>query len=244
MPRYAGSVMRTVRTALAALSTAAVLAGGSALAGTAAAAAEPACADFGGILGEDGICAVHVSNQRYTMDMSFPVDFPDGTALNEYLAQTRDGFVNVAEMPGSRALPYALDVRSTRYSAGEPERGTTSLALEVYQNVGGAHPLTWYKTFNYDLEAGRPITFDTLFPAGAAAAATTIGPLVQRELARQTGDSTLTPLSDPQDPTLYENFVITDDDVIFYFSQGVLLPDAAGARQVSLPRAALPPLRA
>ena len=38
------------------------------------------------------------------------------------------------------------------------------------------------------------------------------------------------------DPSKYENFAITNDTLIFFFSQGELLPEAAGALQVTVPR--------
>jgi hypothetical protein len=38
------------------------------------------------------------------------------------------------------------------------------------------------------------------------------------------------------DPTKYDNFAITNDAIIFFFSQGELLPESAGALQVSVPR--------
>src|SRR6185436_2079911 len=101
-----------------------------------------------------------VDNSTYMLDMNFPVDYPDQGPLTDYLTQTRDGFVSVAQMPGSFGLPYALDVTSTRYSSGAPTDGTSSVVLEVYQNVGGAHPSTWYQSFNYNLKTKAPITFD------------------------------------------------------------------------------------
>jgi hypothetical protein len=39
------------------------------------------------------------------------------------------------------------------------------------------------------------------------------------------------------DPSKYENFAITDDSLVFFFSQGELLPESAGALQVTVPRA-------
>jgi hypothetical protein len=44
------------------------------------------------------------------------------------------------------------------------------------------------------------------------------------------------------DPAHYQNFAITDDDVIFYFAPGELLPSSAGASQARVPRNVLPPL--
>ena len=39
------------------------------------------------------------------------------------------------------------------------------------------------------------------------------------------------------DPETYQNFAITNDSLIFFFSQGQVLPESAGAVQVTVPRA-------
>jgi hypothetical protein len=44
------------------------------------------------------------------------------------------------------------------------------------------------------------------------------------------------------DPTNYQNFAVTNDGVIFFFDQGRMLPDAAGALQVLVPRSAIDPM--
>lgn len=44
------------------------------------------------------------------------------------------------------------------------------------------------------------------------------------------------------DPANYQNFAVTNDGVIFFFDQGVMLPDAAGATQVLVPRSAIDPM--
>jgi hypothetical protein len=215
---------------------------GPGFAGPAAAETSPLCAEFGGTPAPEAMCEVHVSNPQYMLDMVFPVDYPDGGALSAYLEQTRDGFVNVAEMPGNWNLPYALDLKTTRYGTGDPSKGTRSLALEVYQNVGGAHPSTWYKTFNYDQTTQAPITFDTLFAPGTNPVET-IYPIIMRDLAQQLGEPSIVPVGDGLDPVHYQNFVITDDAVIFFFGQGELLPEAAGALQASVPRSAIASLQ-
>ena len=46
------------------------------------------------------------------------------------------------------------------------------------------------------------------------------------------------------DPANYQNFAITNDGVIFFFSQGGLLPEAAGATQVLVQRSVIDPLLA
>ena len=85
----------------AALLAAAILIGSG---GSAVAQAQSPCADFGGTPDGD-ICRVHTATDAYVVDMSFPVDYPDPAPMVDYLKQTRDGFVNVSQMPGSTGLP-------------------------------------------------------------------------------------------------------------------------------------------
>ena len=42
----------------------------------------------------------------------------------------------------------------------------------------------------------------------------------------------------------YQDFAVTNDGVMFLFSQGQLLPEGAGATQVLVPRAAIDPMLA
>ncbi len=60
------------------------------------------------------------------------------------------------------------------------------MVFEVYQNVGGAHPQTWYKAFNWDVAKKAPVTFDTLFKPGTRPL-DVIFPIVQSEVNRQLG---------------------------------------------------------
>jgi hypothetical protein len=43
-------------------------------------------------------------------------------------------------------------------------------------------------------------------------------------------------------PANYQNFAVVNDGVIFFFDQGVLLPDSFGALQVLVPRSAIDPM--
>ena len=49
---------------------------------------------------------------------------PTSRRVIDYVKQTRDGFLNVAKMPGSRDMPYELDTTATGYSSALPPRGT------------------------------------------------------------------------------------------------------------------------
>lgn len=99
----------------------------------------------------------------------------------------------------------------------------------------------------------------------------TVAPIVQSELQKQTAPPAnpsppAPPANQPQpappanqpptappvtvapaaayDPANYQNFAVTNDGVIFFFDQGRMLPDAAGAPQVLVPRSAIDPMLA
>jgi Protein of unknown function (DUF3298) len=205
------------------------------------AAATPSCASLGGTIEAAQICHVHTSSPIYTLDMNFPLDYPDQQALTDYITQNRDGFVNVVQSSGRRDQPYQMDATTEQHAAGQPSRRTRSVVLKFFQDVGGAHPSTWYKSFNYDFGTSQPITFDTLF-APNPNPLINIFPIVQRDLERQTGLGVAILPSSGLDSSHYQNFAITDDQLIFYFAQGEILPQFAGATQAQVPRNAIPPL--
>jgi Protein of unknown function (DUF3298) len=201
------------------------------------AAAADVCAAFAGTVQADGLCRVHVDDPKYTLDMTFPVDFPDQAAVTDFLTQTRDGFVNVAQTPDSGSVPYALDVKGSLWSSDNHR----SVVFEVYQDLGGAHPSTWYESFNYDLARKRAITFDDLFAPGTAPL-NAIFPIVQAKLVAEIGDPDVVSVSDGMDPSHYRNFAITPVDLVFFFDRGELMAGAAGAHTVYVPRSAIAPL--
>ena len=117
-----------------------------------------------------------------------------------------------------------------------PPRGTQSVVFKTFQDVGGAHPQTFYKSFNWDQGLRKPITIDNLFREGHSAVSG--DPAVGAEPSWRSSPASRwrSRQSVGLDPTKYENFAITNDAVIFFFSQGELLPETAGALQVSVPR--------
>ena len=211
--------------------------------GISTAAGQSACADLGGAVGPDGICTVHAANPTYTLNFSFPNDYPDQAALTGYLTQARDGFINVADNPDAYNLPYELDAKGAGYSSGSPTGGTQSVIFTMWQNVGGSHPQTYYQSFNWDVDKRAPIKFDTLFKPGTKPL-DLIYPAVEQDLQKQQGVIDGIPPSVGLDPSKYQNFALTDDAVLFFFSQGELFAEAAGPVQASVPRSTLAPLLA
>jgi len=218
-------------------------------AGVAAAAPKDYCADVKG--GNTGTaCVIQMSDPAYNVNISFPTGYPDQKSVADYITQARDGFLNVAKSSAPRDMPYELDITSTNYGSAIPPRGTEAVVLKTYQNVGGAHPQTLYKAFNWDQTYRKPIVWD---PAGDDKKTPlwrvddplkVVFPIVQAELQKQTGQPVAIAPTAGYDPMNYQEFAITNDGVIFFFSQGVLLPEAAGATQVLVPRSAIDPMLA
>ena len=94
------------------------------------------------------------------------------------------------------------------------------MVFKVFQDVGGAHPQTFYKAFNWDQGLRRPIVLDPagqekiqpLFQPGTNPWPI-IFPLVETDLEKQLGTK---PAISPQvglNPATYENFAITERHV-------------------------------
>lgn len=226
------------------LGVAAVLAAGviAGSAGAPVAAAQSGCADLKGTVDPEGVCRVQIANPTYTVDFSFPNDYPDQQPIVDFLTQSRDGFLNVAQDPDAYNLPYELDAEGAGYRSGPPIGGTRSVVFTVWQNVGGVHPMTFYQSFNWDAGKNAPITFDTLFTPGTKPLEV-IYPEVNKYLQKQGMLDAISP-GNGLDPSHYQNFALTDDSVIFFFSQGEMFSESAGPVQAAVPRAVLAPMLA
>lgn len=216
---------------------AAVLLGVAVLVAPAVGAAPGSCAALGGAE-QDGVCRVQASAPAYTMDLAYPLGYPDEQAIVDYLTQTREGFVNVAQTPDFRNVPHEMDVTAESFQSAQ----SRSVVLTLFQDIGGAHPTTWYKSFTYDVGQSRPVSFDTLF-APDAKPLDAIFPIVARTLETETVLLGSISPGDGRDPAHYQNFAVTDDSVIFFFGRAELLPSYAGATSVTVPRNAIPPLQ-
>ena len=209
--------------------------------GTPAGADPVTCTGMGGTIVSSSICHVRTANPSYTVDMTFPVDYPDGQALMGYLSQNRDGFVSVAQTSQAHDQPYQMVVTTQQYQSGQLPHGTRSVVLKLFQDFGSTSPFSWYRAFNYSFDRKKPLAFGTLFAPGANPL-DSIYPIVQQELEHHTMSAGTVSSSAGLDPSHYQNFAITDDELIFYFAQGELLPPFLGPAHAGVPRTAIPAL--
>ncbi len=195
------------------------------------------CAAFGGAVEQDGLCRLHQTKPNYTLDMSFPVDFPDQAAVDDFLTETRTGFLNETDARNFANVPYEMDMKASLWASDT----TKSTSFEIYENLGGAHPNTWYKAFNYDTVRNRAITFADLFAPGVNPMNAIFG-IVQKQLESEMGVPAPVLDGAGTDPSYYQNFAITPTDLVFFFDRGGLMAGAAGAHTVHVPRNAIAPL--
>lgn len=180
----------------------------------------------------------HNETAQYTIDITYPLGYPEANAVSDFVRQDRDKFVKWTEEigPGTRNRPYTYSVSAQTYGSTQP--ATTSLVLTIDDDTGAAHeahPATSFKAFNYDLTRQAPITFDTLFPDDDEVIAA-LTPLARAEYDAPRLDLL---------PSDCQNFAVTDDAVIFFFGEGQLVPaDNTGPREISVPRTELAPLPA
>ena len=219
-----------------------VLLGSPALAVTASAAPKNYCADLKGI-NTGKVCQILVTDPGYVINIRVPSNWPDMKSIADFVSKTRDSFLGAAKSSEPRTAPYSLEITPTNYESLVPPRGQISVVLKVYQNTGGAHPRTSFKSFVWDQAYRKPVTFETLWQPESAPLPI-IFPVVVADLQKQAGQPVTIPPAVGLDPANYQNFAITNDGVIFFFSQGTLLPESAGATQVLVPRSVIDPLLA
>lgn len=214
----------------------AVLASAAAFIGTAVANADaqlcnPASVDA------NQMCHFDASGPFSDISMAFPANYPDEPTMIGYLSKVDDDFQNARGPLNTLKSPTALKITGTRYSSGPQATGTQSVVTEVYQNLGAAHPLVWYKSFNYNLANQQSITFDSLFQPGAQPLQVIL-PIVQKTLADRYRATVSIPPATGLQPANYQSFVIANDAIVFFFDQNALQP-AMEATQVSVPRSAI-----
>jgi hypothetical protein len=187
---------------VAVLATAAAIFGST---GVAAAAPKDYCADLkGGNTGSS--CVIQLSDPAYSVDISFPQDYPDQKSVADWVSQTRDGFLNTAKSGAPRTTPYSLSITPTEYSSSIPPRGTQAVVFKVVQNVGNAEPQTTYKAFNWDQSYRKAILY-TAAPDDKLSTPlwrvdnplTTVAPIVQAQLQQQLAPPP--PVAPPTPPT-------------------------------------------
>lgn len=248
---------------LAALALVSALAGLTDVSTAGAQSGTAACEQLGGNVQSGNVCHFRVESHFSVLEVRYGIDYPDGQAVIDFITHERDAVLNAASVPGA-ILPTVLAILFSSYSSGQPLRvvpsfaqpvpgaqsygepwqGTQSMVLRILMRREGAPVGVSFKSFTFDHNQNRPVTFENLFAPGTNPI-DAIYPIVAAEYERlENFRHFKIPPDVGRDPARYQNFAITDDAVIFFFNQGEFgLPTEAGFHTVEVARARIPPLQ-
>jgi hypothetical protein len=204
---------------------------------------EDTCFQKGGVYNEE------TQGCDLNAGLDIQVAYPLWLTENEFVEQTIDQFVNTSRtnfvasfMEGGLAYyspgPWSLYINFEETAFSEDIQ---SVKVNLSDYTGGAHPNSYSSTFTFDLAQNKVLTLDALFLPDSSPLET-IWPIVQTSLQSQ-----LTDISDADwieqgaglNPDNYQNFMLTEDALIFHFDPYQVAPYVAGPQMVSIPLADL-----
>jgi hypothetical protein len=204
---------------------------------------EAICAEVGGEW-QSGIyrCTIFVFGQNERgIDYSYEVHYPTRissepfilTALTDYVQTVTDEFM--AGVDATADAPGALFLE-TDFEIFHYNEDITSILFYTSTYLGGASPFLFVGAMTFDNETDQQLELSDLFIEGADYI-TPIKSAVQADLIDQLGEDLIDFIEagTGDDPANYQTFVITDDALIFFFSEGDVGPNAAGPRSARVP---------
>jgi hypothetical protein len=207
---------------------------------TTSAAQEDVCYEKGGTWDPaNTTCAIQHS---IDVEVSYPITLAQYPVVEQmvdvFIAETRSQFLAGVTAPEMFNFPstggFFLSISYDEYRFSDT---IVSLVFTIADYTGGAHPNSYYKTFTFDLEQGREISLGDLFIEGSDPLAV-IAPIVQQDLLTRIGemtDPTWIQQGTGENPANYQNFAITPDALIFFFTPYQVAAYAARPQQSSIP---------
>lgn len=198
---------------------------------------DPCMFTIGGVLdAETGQCTIQVSI-NLNVDYPPPGEQPEfiAQAITDFIQNTTATFMNyftTTPLPPTQAAPWELWVD---YEVSQYRDWLVSYKFTIYEYTGGAHGNTAFQTFNFDLQNEREILLSDLFDE---AGLTQVSEIAQEQLKETLGDMVDEQwLADGTAPTPenYQNFVFTEDSLVFTFPQYQVAAYAAGPQTVTIP---------
>jgi hypothetical protein len=199
------------------------------------------CAAKGGTwISEEAKCAI---TMQIDIDISYPILMTSSRFVEEtvdaYLATAKSDFLSLMTDPyfmpiPGMDVPFAMGVDFEAFQFSERIVG---INFTIYENTGGAHPNTYFKTFMFDLEHASEIGFlDVFLPDSDPLSL--IAPIVEADVTAQLGeyaDAAWIEQGSGTNPDNYQNFVVTSDELILFFPPYQVAAYAAGPQIVHIP---------
>lgn len=156
--------------------------------------------------------------------------------IEQFVEPIVDEFRRISdESEQTLSTPYDLIIKSHVYSFSE---AINSIQLNIYEYTGGAHSNEYYKTYTYDKTSGEIYDFKDLFQEEHNPL-NTIFPLIKEDLSFLDDQDWLEEGTgeEPDDFKSYQNFVLTEDEIIFTFPAYQIAPYSEGPQEVRIPLA-------
>ncbi|RMF78781.1 MAG: DUF3298/DUF4163 domain-containing protein [Chloroflexi bacterium] len=198
------------------------------------------CFERGGFWdAEAGQCRIQ---SALSVNIQYPLSLADYPFADEIIsayiqqeqAQFLEFFADSAVSFMIEPLPWELDMTYETYRFSDH---IVSLKFEIYQYTGGAHGITYFKTFTFDLTQQRLITLDDIFMPQSNPFAI-ISPLAQKQVQANLGEYAVEDWiaeGTSGNPANYENFVLTTEALVFFFPPYQVAPYVAGPQTISIP---------
>lgn len=194
---------------------------------------------------ETGACEIGATIEvkiAYPLEL-VPYDFATAV-IDEFIKFRRTEFLQpiVDNFYPSPSGMLALQMDYELFSFSDT---VISLLYTVYDYTGGAHGMTTFQTYVFDLAGERVLTLNDIFQPGIDPLAT-VQPLARQiletqltELGGMAPDATWLDQGTAPIPENYANWVLTPDALVFYFPPYQVAAYALGPQIVSIPLADL-----
>jgi hypothetical protein len=195
------------------------------------------CFERGGSINEETSHCVVASGLSF--EVAYPlelIDYPFAmTIAEDFLNTSRQAFLDdfaLNGVPSSGAWSLMIN-----YELFQMSDEILSIRFDIGVYTGGAHGNQAIQSYNFDLANESVLSLAELFISEEEAIAT-IAPIAQAQLAETLGDMADTDwitTGAGADALNYQDFVLTEDSIIFYFEPYVVAAYAAGTQQVEIP---------
>lgn len=166
--------------------------------------------------------------------------------LDEYVIYAINDFVDVTNEQATAATentpgPFDLEIN---YNIEFASNRVVSVLMHYYSYTGGAHPITMYSSFNYDIEERKQILFyGGMFKDGYDFLKF-LSDYCYQDITKQYSeagadtanfDDIVKEGTDPSEPMNFENFYFTDESLVVHFNPYEVGPYSAGHFEVNIP---------
>jgi hypothetical protein len=195
------------------------------------------CLERGGAVSEEtGRCVV-ASGLHF--EIAYPLellDYPFAmSVVDDFLSLSRQSFLSDFETMG---LPSSGDWSLIiHYELFQFSDEILSIRFDIGVYTGGAHGNIAIQSYSFDLVNESVLGFEDIFVSEEEAIAT-IAAITQAQLAENLGglaDMDWIATGAGADALNYQDFVLTEESIIFYFEPYVVAAYAAGTQQVEIP---------